>query len=208
MRSFTRVSLLLTLLALICACTVMPGSVNGPAAVSVGETATYTLTFANLDGPVTNATAYGYVDIPAGWTFQQGSFSGTINGVATTGPVTLAPTDPGVCTLPPVAAGYQRLILQAGPFANGAATDQAIVSLALGVGGTSGSFVLDFWGGGASSGGAASCQATPSGGQSPPPVIFQVTVTSSIPALGKLALAALAALVLAAGWRFGRRRMA
>ena len=195
-RRLCRMLLPLLFAGLLSACGV--SGVSGPGAVTPGQTATYTATYGG-PGTGTNVTVYGYADVPLGWTFAQGSYSGTVNGAPASGPITLAAVDPGACVLGAPAAGYQRIIVQAGPFPTVVTGDGATVSASFVVGGATGSYTLQFWAGATTTSGPGACQGAPPD-QPGAPATFGVTVTQpqQVPALGSTALALLL-LALAGG---------
>lgn len=178
-------------------------AVTGPATVTPGQTATFNAQFFSGQS-ATNATGYAYVDLPAGWTFQSGTYTGTVNGAAVSGAVAPA-SDPGICVLPAPAVGYQRQVFSVGPFPAVAQNDSLSVNATFVVNGAPGAYTVGVRG-------AANglCQGSPTQAPPPPPIAFGVVVGQPaapaipVPTLGTTAVVATALLLLAFAMR--RRR--
>jgi hypothetical protein len=130
----------LTLLAIACGIT----SLTGPAAVTIGQNATYDYVWSFLgitDPPTaTNAQAELTVYVPAGWTVVSATYDGTVNSSPVSGTAaTIA--QPACVAAPP--AGYQAFSFAAGTFPTAVQGDIGTFHITYTVGGVAGPFTLE-----------------------------------------------------------------
>src|SRR5258708_40170778 len=99
------------LAVLICGCFI--SLLTGPSSVAIGTSATYTMKL-NAESDQTNTTAVLAADVPLGWALTTATYAGTVNGAVVSGTPTVSSTN-SCGSVPPPAAGYQRIFFLAGP---------------------------------------------------------------------------------------------
>ena len=135
-------------------------SLSGPDQVTIGSTATFTMTYSDNSSTVHSGRGCIVVQVPVGWTAVSATYRGIVGLRKVDGSATVSMTDPGYFSLPPLPDGYQRFFFWSEEFSPPYSPAEVAVEITFVVGGSAGPRIVSVHGAG-TAGGSVGCQNPP-----------------------------------------------